>query len=74
MVGFWDPKKMLNLYKTFLIMQRLYDGTFVYVDMVHLKSHRPRLKQKNVHFVFLKNYMKLHCNFLESFILHIDYS
>jgi hypothetical protein len=45
-VGFWDPKKKLNLYKTFLVMQGLYDGTFVYMDMVHPKSHRPRLKQK----------------------------
>jgi len=45
-VGFWDPKEMLNLYKTFLVMRGFYDGTFVCMDMVHPKSHRPRLKQK----------------------------
>ncbi len=41
-----NPLNMLNLYKTFLVMQRLYDGTFMCVDMVHPKSHRPRFKQK----------------------------
>jgi hypothetical protein len=45
-VGFQDLKEMFNLYKTFLVMQGLYDGTFVCVDMVHPKSHRPSLRQK----------------------------
>jgi hypothetical protein len=27
-------------------MRGFYDGTFVCMDMVHPKSHRPRLKQK----------------------------
>jgi hypothetical protein len=70
-----NPLNMLNLYKTFLVMQGLYDGTSMYVDMVHPKSHRPRFKQKKkVHFLFLKNYMKFHYYSLESFLLHIDCS
>lgn len=45
---------MLNLYKTFLVMQGFYGGTFVCVDMVHPKSHRARLKRKQSSFCVLE--------------------